>query len=42
VLIVGILGELATLVLGLRQTLPAHIALGFALIPIVALKPAAA
>ena len=28
VLLVGILGELATLVLGLRQTLPVHIALG--------------
>jgi hypothetical protein len=38
VLLVGILGELATLVLGLRQTLPVHIALGVALIPIVALK----
>ena len=38
VVLVGILGELATLVLGLHQTLPAHIALGVALIPIVALK----
>ena len=35
---VGVLGELATLVLGLRQTLPAHIALGVALIPVVVLK----
>ena len=38
VLLVGVLGELATLVLGLRQTLPAHIALGVALIPVVVLK----
>jgi len=38
VLLVGIVGELGTLALGLRQTLPAHIALGVALIPIVALK----
>lgn len=38
VLLVGTLGELATLVLGLRQTLPAHIAIGLALIPIVVLK----
>jgi hypothetical protein len=37
-LLVGILGELATLALGLRQTLPAHVALGVALIPIVGLK----
>jgi hypothetical protein len=37
-LLVGILGELATLVLGLRQTLPVHIVLGIALIPLVALK----
>ncbi len=37
-LLVGILGELATLVLGLQRTLPAHILLGVALIPIVALK----
>ena len=38
ILLLGILAELATLLLGLRQTLPAHIALGIALIPIVALK----
>ena len=37
-LLVGILGEFATLVLGLQSTLPAHILLGVALIPIVALK----
>jgi hypothetical protein len=37
-LLVGILGEFATLVLGLQRTLPAHILLGVALIPIVALK----
>ncbi len=37
-LLAGILGELATLVLGLQRTLPAHILLGVGLIPIVALK----
>ncbi len=37
-LLVGILAELATLLLGLHRTLPAHIAIGVALIPIVALK----
>jgi hypothetical protein len=37
-LLVGILGELATLVLGLQRTLAVHILLGVALIPIVALK----
>jgi hypothetical protein len=37
-LLAGILGELATLVLGLQRTLPVHILLGVALIPIVALK----
>ncbi len=37
-LLVGIVAELATLVLGLRQTLPLHIFVGVALIPIVALK----
>jgi hypothetical protein len=37
-LLVGILGELATLVLGLQRTLPVHILLGIALIPVVALK----
>jgi hypothetical protein len=38
ILLAGILGELATLLLGLRQTLPVHVFLGVALIPIVALK----
>jgi hypothetical protein len=37
-LLAGIVVELATLVLGLRQTLPVHIFVGVALIPIVALK----
>jgi CO/xanthine dehydrogenase FAD-binding subunit len=37
-LLVGILGEFATLVLGLQRTLPVHILLGVALIPIVTLK----
>ncbi len=37
-LLAGILGEPATLVLGLHRTLPVHILLGVALIPIVALK----
>ncbi len=37
-LLAGILGELATLVLGLQRTLAVHILLGVALIPIVALK----
>ena len=37
-LLAGILGELVTLVLGLQRTLPAHILLGVALIPMVALK----
>jgi hypothetical protein len=38
VLLVGILAELATLALGLQRTLPVHIAIGVALIPLVALK----
>jgi hypothetical protein len=38
VLLAGILAELATLVLGLQRTLPVHILLGVALIPLVALK----
>jgi hypothetical protein len=37
-LLAGIVAELATLMLGLQQTLPVHIFLGVALIPIVALK----
>ena len=37
-LLAGILCELATLVLGLRQTMPVHIFVGVALIPVVALK----
>lgn len=37
-LLVGTLAELATLMLGLQQTLPLHIAIGVALIPLVALK----
>ena len=37
-LLAGIVAELATLALGLRQTLPVHIAVGVALIPIVVLK----
>jgi hypothetical protein len=37
-LLVGILAELATLALGLQRTLPVHIVLGLALVPIVALK----
>ncbi len=37
-LLAGIVAELATLALGLRQTLPVHIFVGVALIPIVALK----
>jgi hypothetical protein len=38
VLLAGTLAELATLALGLRQTLPVHIAVGVALIPLVAVK----
>jgi hypothetical protein len=38
VLLAGIVAELATLVLGLRQTLPVHVAVGVALIPLVLLK----
>ena len=38
VLLAGILVELATLVLGLQQTLTVHIAVGVALIPIVLVK----
>ena len=38
VLLVGIVVELATLLLGLQQTLIVHIAVGVALIPLVALK----
>jgi len=37
-LLLGILAELGTLVLGLERTLPWHIALGVALIPVVLLK----
>jgi hypothetical protein len=37
-LLAGILAELGTLLLGLQRTLPWHIALGVALIPIVLLK----
>ena len=37
-LLAGIVAELATLVLGLHQTLPVHIFVGVALIPLVALK----
>jgi hypothetical protein len=37
-LLAGIVAELATLVLGLQQTLTLHIALGVALIPVVLLK----
>jgi hypothetical protein len=37
-LLAGIAAELATLVLGLQRTLPLHIFLGVALIPVVALK----
>lgn len=37
-LLVGIVAELATLVLGLQRTLPWHIAVGVALIPLVAVK----
>ena len=37
-LLAGIVVELATLMLGLRQTLPVHIFVGVALIPIVMLK----
>jgi len=37
-LLAGIVAELATLLLGLRQTLPVHIFVGVALVPIVALK----
>lgn len=40
-LLAGILAELATLFLGLQRTLPWHIALGVALVPIVLLKLAA-
>jgi len=38
VLLAGIAAELVTLLLGLRRTLPAHIAIGVALIPVVGLK----
>jgi hypothetical protein len=38
VLLAGIIAELGTLLLGLRQTLPVHIAVGVALIPLVLLK----
>jgi len=38
VLLAGIIVELATLLLGLQQTLTVHIAVGVALIPLVALK----
>lgn len=38
VLLVGILAEIATLMLGLQRTLPWHIALGLGLIPVVLLK----
>ena len=38
VLLVGILVELGTLLLGLRNTLPIHIAVGVALIPLVLVK----
>ena len=37
-LLIGIAAELATLLLGLQQTLTVHIALGVALIPLVLLK----
>jgi hypothetical protein len=37
-LLVGTLAELGTLMLGLQRTLPLHIAIGVALIPVVALK----
>jgi hypothetical protein len=37
-LLAGVLGELATLVLGLQQKVPIHVLLGVALIPVVALK----
>jgi hypothetical protein len=37
-LLAGILGELATLALGLQRTLPWHIALGVGLVPLVVLK----
>ena len=37
-LLLGILAELATLVLGLQRTMPWHIALGVALVPVVGLK----
>ncbi len=37
-LLAGIVAEIATLMLGLQRTLPVHIFLGVALIPIVALK----
>lgn len=37
-LLVGFLAELGTLLLGLRQTLPVHIAVGVALVPVVVLK----
>ena len=38
VLLVGTLAELGTLMLGLQRTLPLHIAIGVALIPVVLLK----
>jgi hypothetical protein len=38
VLLVGLAAEYATLLLGLERTLPFHIAIGVALIPVVALK----
>lgn len=37
-LLIGTVAELATLMLGLERTLPLHIAIGVALIPLVALK----
>jgi hypothetical protein len=38
VLLVGVVAEIATLMLGLQRTLPWHIALGLGLIPVVLLK----
>lgn len=38
VLLAGTLAELGTLLLGLQRTMPLHIAIGVALIPVVALK----
>ena len=37
-LLAGVLVELGTLLLGVRQTMPVHIAVGVALIPLVAVK----